>query len=454
MIKLALTVVLPCLGTETNAGTVPASMKATPLQTTDFALESGDTLSYDDAGLDERAMIWLASRADEILTSVGASLGWERRLQVMDDENWLYVAETFPFFVFMLLTLFHLAVGPIITLDILEFYKDVGKLKENCHYIWQNMALVNALLITLFVPMTLEDYGGMLDIANEDPAVLRRMRAVFGINSAMLGVTFSAFGFFFPMIHLVYSSTLDEVGMARYLVAHPACLGSTILITGYALVALCGFFRFWGLLALGTKAASGFLAMIVSTIIIGLTFRRTSHFNPVAGEPGEKRFKVDWMWIEIEDEEERHKKMMKTGHVVLKRCTTRKTVQNLVEFYRRCQHASETKHLAEGFTSGEQGQLLATGGPDSQRLLEVLKKLNLTEYADRFHQHELTYSVLKKACDTPVLFNDAVTTAGMNLSGKRLKLFQALAGGDEDLFVEGKIVDQAGLPKGDPLIKA
>ena len=36
--------------------------------------------------------------------------------------------------------------GPIITLDILEFYKDVGKLKENCHYIWQNMALVNALL--------------------------------------------------------------------------------------------------------------------------------------------------------------------------------------------------------------------------------------------------------------------------------------------------------------------
>ena len=35
-----------------------------------------------------------------------------------------------------------------------------------------------------------------------------------------------------------------------------------------------------------------------------------------------------------------------------------------------------------------------------------------------------------------------------------MKLFQALAGGDEDLFVEGKIVDQAGLPKGDPIIKA
>jgi hypothetical protein len=49
----------------------------------------------------------------------------------------------------------------------------------------------------------------------------------------------------------------------------------------------------------------------------------------------------------------------------------------------------------------------------------------MLDKADRFSKHELTYSILKLACDTPELFNDAVAAAGVDIAGQRLRLFQA-----------------------------
>jgi hypothetical protein len=443
MIELALIVILPCMGC-----IPPSSKMATPLKTTDFLQEdngSADTATAASAidelyiGVDERAMIWLARGTHDVLTAMSTLIGWERRLQddtlgkmivrttdPFEEAQWLSIAEAFPFFLFAVFTFFHLAVGPRITLNILQHYKDIGKLKDNCKEIWTNMGIINALLMTLFIPMAFGEHGGMLETANDDPEPVMRMRAMFGLNSAGLGVTFSAFGVFFPTIHLLYTATLDELGMARYLVAHPPCLGSTILVTFYSILFLFLFVRFWGLLYLGTKMRSTHVSMAVSVVILVLTCRRAAHFIPVQTEG--KRFRVDWLWIEEEDEEKRRAKMKKNGHAVLTKCSKESTIKNLVEFYKRCKHASEQKQLAEGYDTGR--ELLATGGPDSQRLLEVLKQLGLGEFADRFHEHRLTYSILKKACDTPMLFNDAVATAGINVAGERLRLFQALAEGE------------------------
>ena len=76
---------------------------------------------------------------------------------------------------------------------------------------------------------------------------------------------------------------------------------------------------------------------------------------------------------------------------------------------------------------------------DRQRLSEVLEKLDMAGYIDRFQEHKLSYSVLEKASATPVLFNDAITSAGVHLAGERLRLFQAFTEKD----VPGEAEDDA-----------
>jgi hypothetical protein len=368
------------------------------------------------------------------LATTELDLSGDDILQIGNDTEWLVAT----FFTVFLVLLYWGLIGrlaPVMTLAILEQYNDSGMLREQCRTIWQNAAIVSALFSGLL--MYTIGMSAMHEIATGGDGLLRFI-AILGVNSGVIGMVMSVNNTVLAMIHMTYTSTLDEVGMARYLVSLPVSVGFSLLSILNQALLLFLLVASWAFVTLGKVSVVPIFFMVSIYLLLFRTFGYATVFSPKV-EPKEEISIIerilgpnDWRWIEKSGDEQMGE-MLARGNSFL-RYASAGTLQALSDFYEACKAHSEHVQLHQKTRRARRKSDYSALSleslaelADHQRLSELLERLDMAGYIDRFHEHQLSYSVLEKARATPVLFNDAVTSAGVHIAGQRLRLFQAFA---------------------------
>ena len=141
--------------------------------------------------------------------------------------------------------------------------------------------------------------------------MLWRFIAIIGVNSGLIGMVMSVNNTVLAMIHLTYTSTLDEVGMARYLVSFPVCLGFSLLSILNQALLLFLLMAIWAVVTLGKLCIVPILFMASIYFFLLRTFGYATVFSPRSEDTRTEISCIekvlgpnDWRWIEKSGEEQ------------------------------------------------------------------------------------------------------------------------------------------------------
>lgn len=177
------------------------------------------------------------------------------------------------------------------TSDILEFV-DVSDIKQSARNIWVNVAVVNALVLTIIIAMLQEDpIEAKFDT---DDNMVDALVAVqeFYISLLLVGFMSNVLSLMKCIVNLTYSEPLSNKDVIKYFIANPNSLGEPVCDVCIACMFSFLAMAFWVLGTYGAPNAA--LAFAITVYVSGYSvgyIRGKAQFTPDANDP-----KNEWSW--------------------------------------------------------------------------------------------------------------------------------------------------------------
>eukprot|EP00927_Polykrikos_kofoidii_P082687 TRINITY_DN8279_c0_g1_i1.p1 TRINITY_DN8279_c0_g1~~TRINITY_DN8279_c0_g1_i1.p1 ORF type:complete len:451 (-),score=81.17 TRINITY_DN8279_c0_g1_i1:79-1431(-) len=180
-----------------------------------------------------------------------------------------------------------------ITMDVIEHVEDIGTIKDTVRNIWTHFALIDALFVTITIPMALSTDIGELQARASD-----KLAPFFTAYFVLTGTAslFLLMCICECVLHLIYTEALTPPGVMRYIISNPGCIGGMAAMTMKGIMWGCtGMIMGIGFIA-GPPAVAvcSFLALLLAGIFLGMELPTASAFSPHRTDPGSKT----WLWAE------------------------------------------------------------------------------------------------------------------------------------------------------------
>jgi len=177
------------------------------------------------------------------------------------------------------------------TSDILEFVH-VDHVKDAARNIWINVAVVNALVLTIVIAMLQQDPISVTDDTDTDRADALVLIQGFYISLLLVAFMSNTLSLMKCIVNLTYSEPLSNKDVIKYFIANPNSLGEPVCDVSIACLFMSLALACWVLATYGIPNA--ILACAITIYITGYSVgytRGKGLFNPSAEDP-----RNAWSW--------------------------------------------------------------------------------------------------------------------------------------------------------------
>jgi len=184
-----------------------------------------------------------------------------------------------------------------ITFDVLDNLRDYETAKDCVRNIYTNVAVVAALILTVFLAFLVQEKREDAFDGDEDEVpYLACIRMVFCIYGSSITVRATVES----VINLTYTESLSNHEIIWYLIDSPGSIGGVILASSSAVFSLMMFLFFWILEYWGLPIAIAFLQLTIWLLLhLSYLWYTKSQFTTDRNDPRS----AGWAWAETDDVE-------------------------------------------------------------------------------------------------------------------------------------------------------